>query len=154
MTLTTKPSRTKPWTLDITREELRLKLRRRTGKSANYRPKSGTEKSTKICVWDIALLARANMRGVTSFLANKPRIPGYSTCGQKTLERINKILDLVNAGLITKSQHGSYHYWTSPQVPPVVTRTINLDTGRISSAISTPKIPQRLPSFGTVMGTK
>lgn len=154
MILGTKPSRKRKWELDISREELQLKLRRRTGKTANYRPKGGTEKSTKICVWDIALLARANLKGVASFLANKPNQPGYSTCGQKTLERINKILDLVNGGYITKTQYGCYHHWTLPQVPPVVTRQINLATGRILGVVSTPKIPQRLPSFSTVMGSK
>ena len=152
--LGTKPSRRRKWTLDIPREELWMKLRRRTGKPANYRPKRGTEKSTKICLWDIALLARANKRSLASFLANEPAIPGHSTAGQKTLERVNRILDLVNAGLITKSQYGSYHFWTTPQVPPVVTRTINLDTCRISSAVSTPKAPSKMPSFTSVFGER
>jgi hypothetical protein len=152
--LATKPSSKRPWTLDITREELRLKLRRRIGKAANYRPKPGAEKSTKICLWDIALLARAHLRSVRNFADGKPHIPGYATAGQKTLRRVNEILDLVNGGYITKTQYGAYHFWDDPHVPPVVTRRINLDTGRIMGGISTPKKPQRMPSFGTVFGSK
>lgn len=147
--LATKP-RAKPWTLDISREELRLKLRRRVGKSSPYRPKPGTEKSTKICIRDIALLARAHDRSIRNFVWGKPNTPGYATAGQKTLERVNKILDMVNGGYITKTQYGAYHFWDEPQVPPVVTRRINLESGRIMPGITMPKAPQRMPSFATV----
>jgi hypothetical protein len=154
MTLATEKSRKRKWTLDISEVELRLKLRRRVGKTYTCRPKPGTEKSTKICVYDIALLARANLRGVRNFLYGKPNIPGHSTCGQKTLARIDKVLDMVNAGLILKTQYGSYHFYETPQVKPVVTRTVNLDTGRITGAVSTTKAPQKMPSFTTVFGDR
>ena len=153
MTLATKRTRKRKWTLPISEQELRLKLRRRTGKAANYRPKSGTEKSTKICLWDIALLAKTDIRGIQNFLLNKPNIPGYSTMGMKTLARLNEVLDSVNGGYITKTQFGSYHFWDEPQVAPVVTRRINLDTGTIMGGISVPKKPHRMPSFKELFTT-
>ena len=152
--LATKPSRKRKWTLDISEAELRMKLRRRTGKVAKYRPKPGTEKSTRICVWDIALLARVPSPALDSFLYGKPNVPGNSCMGMKTLARLNEVLDLVNGGYITKTQYGVYHHWNEPQVAPVVTRRINLDTGRIMGGISAPPKKQRMPSFGTVMGSK
>lgn len=154
MTLATKPALKRKWTLDISEAELRMKLRRRTGKVAKYRPKPGTEKSTRICVWDIALLARVPSPALDSFLYGKPNIPGNSCMGMKTLARLNEVLDMVNAGLITKSQHGCYHYWDTPQVPPVKTAKINLDNLRIQGALSTPKLPQKMPSFNALFGTR
>lgn len=154
MTLGTKPSRTRKWTLPISENELRLKLIRRTGKSSNYRPKPGTEKSTKIVLWDIALLARAHSRSISNFAKGKPHAPGYASAGQGTLRRVNEILDLVNAGLILKTQHGCYHFYETPQVPAVKTMKINLDIGRIIGVVSAPKIPQRMPSFKSVFGDR
>lgn len=154
MTLTTKARSKRKWTLDISEAELRMKLRRRTGKVAKYRPKPGTEKSTRICVWDIALLARVPSPALDSFLYGKPNVPGNSCMGQKTLRRVNEILDLVNGGYITKTQYGVYHHWNEPQVAPVTTRRVNLDTGTIMGGISVPKKPQRMPSFATILGSK
>lgn len=154
MTIATRPRRQRKWTLDISRDELRLKLSRRIGKRAYYRPKPGTEKSTNICIWDIALLARAHCRSVRNFLQCKPCVPGYATAGQETLRRVNEILDLVNGGYILKSQYGVYHFFDTPQVAPVRNMRVNLLTGMIGKEIYSPPVKQKMPSFTTVFGSK
>lgn len=152
--LATKRTKKRKWTLDISEDELRMKLRRRTGKQANYRPKPGTEKSKKICLWDIALLARTDIRGIQNFMAGKPNVPGNSTMGMKTLARLNEVLDLVNGGYITKTQYGSYHHWNEPQVAPVRNMRVNLATGLIGKEIYSPPVKQKMPSFTTILGSK
>jgi hypothetical protein len=156
MKLDAKPiRRKKAWSLTISEADLRMKIRRRTGEKSKGMPKKGKEsRSTKICIWDICLLARAGERAMTGFLAGAPRTKGYSTLGQKKLSVVNEIIDKVNGGYITKSQYGVYHFHDKPVVAPVRNMQVNLATGLIGKEIISPPKHEKMPNFQNLFGSK
>ena len=138
--------------LAIPVEEIRRMLRRRCGKKESVRPKSGEGKSTTIRIRDIALLARIDQEDLFKFSKRVPQSDG-SRFGLKVLKRLTDILLQVDAGLITKSQYGCYHFWDTPQVKPVKEMKFNLGTGRIMPGIKEAKY-DRMPTVGSIFGVK
>lgn len=128
---------------------MRLKLRKRIGKSYKSRGKPD-EKSTTIHVWDINLLAKINNRHrIWAFISGKM---GF---GPVVSRRLSRILLMLEAGLITKSQYGAYHFHDEPKAP--VVREMRVEIGR--GGVLLTKLPQlstppTMPDFSKVFEGK
>jgi hypothetical protein len=131
--------------LDVQVDEIRRMLRRRAGKKESVRPKSGEGKSTTIRMRDIALLARIDQEDLFKFSKELKRF------GLIKLRRLINILLQIDAGLITKSQYGCYHFWETPQVKPVREMRLNLSMGKIMPGIKEAKFAT-MPSFKKILG--
>lgn len=133
-----------------------MKLRRRVGVSHTARLKKDEPKSTKIVLWDIALLSRVEKKALTNFLRGQKWSAqrACATVGQKRLAVVNEILDRCNGGYITKSQYGVYHFHDEPVVAPVRNMRVNLATGLIGKEIISPPKFRQMPSFNNLFGDK
>jgi hypothetical protein len=136
--------------LDIPVEEIRRMLRRRAGKKESVRPKSGEGKSTTIRMRDIALLARLDNEDLIKFSRDIAKYNGKKF-GTVRIKRLTNILLQVDAGLITKSQYGVYHFHETPQVAPIKEMKFNMSTGKIMQGIKEAKFAT-MPSFKKILG--
>lgn len=108
------------------------------------RPKPGSGKSVQFRMWDIALLSRMPPSMIYQYLI------GRRNWKPLTKTRVYRTLLLIEQGLVTKTQHGVYHFHDEPQRPPVRVMKIDLGTGRITQE-KEDSIP-RLPSFRKTFG--
>ena len=136
--------------LDVPVEEVRRMLRRRAGKSEKVRPKSGEGKSVNIRIRDIALLSRIDCEDLYKFSKSLANCKGRMF-GLTRIRRLTNILLQVDAGLITKTQYGCYHFWETPQVKPVREMKMSLSSGKIMPGIKEAKFAQ-MPSFKKIFG--
>ena len=146
------------WTLPFTADELRIKLQRIKGKQFTRRP-TKADRSTTFRVWDVCFIANVSHYRVCNFMSNKYTVtakgaPAAHPPGQKALQRINDVLDQVNAGHWTKTQYGKYQYHENPVVPPKRVMQVNLDTGSIIGTVSPPPKEKRMPSFSALFKGK
>lgn len=132
--------------LPYTVAEIKLKLGRRRGERAYYRPKPGEERSTTIHLWDIALLARIDKHDLYKFLSGK------RSTGLKVLKRLCKTLDEVDSGCVTKTAYGCYHWHSTAQVPPVREMRIDLSSGRITGELRKAAPVRKMPRFERLFG--
>lgn len=131
-------------------DELRRRIERYRGEKMNYRPPSGTGKSTKIVVWDIALMADIASCSVFRFLA------GTEKFGEKRRRKISRIVMLVDAGRVTKSQHGVYKFHDEPVAQAARGQRVNVDLRNgISLTNQMQEVaPPTMPEFLNVFGRK
>ena len=133
--------------LPLTVDEIRMKLRRRTGDRRNKIPVSGQGKSTTLRQFDIALLARIDNDDLSKFNLGKLRF------GKIVLGRLIDILIRIDAGLITKSQYGVYHFHDEPVAKPVREMRISLGQGKIMQGVKVATY-DKMPAFNTLFGRK
>lgn len=134
--------------LPYTVEEIRMKLRMRTGLPTKCAQKPDDPyRSKKIGMWDIALLARCDKHNLLHWIQGKR--PG----GLRFMTRLCRVLNLVNGGYVTKSQHGVYHFHDEPAVAPVREMCVNLSIGRITGEIRRPAPVKKMPSFQNLFGS-
>lgn len=137
--------------LPMTVDEMRRTLRRCTGKwrGRNIQP------NKKITMLDIALMSRIERKLLGRF--SNRRLGKFSThsayMGLKRMARLCNILSQIDAGMITKSQYGVYHFHEQPVKPPVRTMQVSLGAGKIMPGMKVATV-QRMPSFNKLFGGK
>lgn len=143
--------------LPMTVVEARRILRRYVGKSSSKypgkNPKKGEGKSTVIHISDIALLMRVQRPKLTFFSLDSKRIEGKF--GLILMGRLINILQQLEAGLITKSQYGVYHFHDEPVVKPRREMRMSFGGGmaKIMPGVKVATY-DRLPGFKKLFGEK
>lgn len=137
-------------TLPMTVEELRRRIRVRAGVWKGIKSCS-VPRSTQFRNIDIALLAKLTKYDLYYWVHGRKLT--NSSFGRVRLQRLCDVVMRIDAGLITKSQAGVYHFHDTPQVPPVRTMRVSLLTGTIVGGIKTAEY-KRMPSVASVFGVK
>lgn len=132
--------------LPYTVAEIRLKIRCRAGETLPHRLGRGKGKSKKICIHDLALLARMTKQNLYRFTSGKRQT------GLKVLRRLCDVLDLVDSGCVTKTAYGCYHWHSTAQVPPVREMRIDLSSGRITGELRKAAPVRKMPRFERLFG--
>lgn len=127
--------------------ELKRRVLRYKGPVAKYRPKPGTEKSTKIRIWDIERLAGLYKLHLFDWLY------GTRNFGAVRLRRVSRIIELCDAGMITKAQYGVYQFHDKPVGQPMREMKLSLDAKGIKLG-QAPKVEPKkeMPSFNQIFG--
>lgn len=131
-------------------DEIRRKLRYRAGESFPKMPKRG-EKSTKIVMRDIAMLARMTKQNLYRF------VNGKRQTGLKVLRRLCDAINLVDCGYVQKIKHGEYIIHDKPFTQPVreMQAHIDLASGKISlTRVAPPRDRPKIASFENIFGLK
>lgn len=133
----------------LSQAELRRRIAKYRGESCRYRPKPH-EKSTKIRIWDIILLAKIDPpRKLWLFLKGEYKF------GPVVTRRLSRIVMLVDAGRITKSQYGAYHFHDEPVAPVVREMRVSLGSNGVSlNKQNNAAVPVTMPDFSKVFGGK
>jgi hypothetical protein len=106
-------------------------------------------KSTKIGLWDIAILAQINQTNFYDW------IYGYKKFGPVRQRRLSRIIRLLDGGYITKSQYKHYIIHDHPVVPPKVHLKVVVGVEGVRLQMPAPeKPPSGMPSFGKIFGGK
>ena len=103
-------------------------------------------KSKTIAIHDVALMARIDISHIKKFLNGSEKL------SKNGVVRITRILNLINAGMVTKSQYGVYHFHNEPVVAPVREMTLSVLHGLILPGVKIEKPPARMPSFDKLFG--
>jgi hypothetical protein len=129
----------------LSQAEMRRRIQKYKGKKAYSRPKPG-QKSTKIAIWDINLLIRLdNLKRLWDFVL------GRKNFGRIVSKRLSRILLLLDAGRITKTQHGVYHFHDAPVVDPVREMRVSLGgAGVVLNKMQQDKAIPSMPDFSKV----
>ena len=129
-------------------DELRRRMLRHKGKRAFYRPLPGDEKSTTVRVWDIAVLCDIDHMTLYKYLRCK------ISFGEKRRIRLSRIIRLLDAGMITKSQYGVYQIHDKPVVKPTTELkvSISLDKGVSIAKGNKESTPSVMPDFSKIFG--
>ncbi len=136
------------WSI-IDDEELKRRINRFRGKKSKYSSSGRLPKSTKIYVWDIAPLADVYRYDLFRWLAGKRPM------GNIRKRRLSRIVRLLEAGMITKSQYGKYTFHVEPVNPPPPQMKISLGSDGISiSKVSNTVVPKSMPDFKSIFGRK
>jgi hypothetical protein len=121
----------------LSQAEMRRRIQKYRGIRARTRPKPG-DKSTKIAVHDIFLLVGSlNMSRLWDFVL------GRKNFGRIISRRLSRILILLDAGRITKSQYGVYHFHDEPVAP--VVREMRVSLGGAGVALSKMQQDKTMP---------
>ena len=130
--------------LILSNEELRRRLsryKRGKGKKIDYKINS-----TVICINDILLLSKIN---------NKKRLwdflMGRATFGRVVRKRLTDLVLLLDAGRITKTQYGAYHFHDEPVGVVVREMSVRIFGAGISLTRGAELKPQaKMPDFGAI----
>lgn len=133
-------------------DEIRSALRRYRGKKSDTKFDTW-EKSRKICLWDITLLAGIRFDShyrVYRFLK------GTYKFGKVVSKRLSDTIRLVDMGLVTKTQYGCYHFHDEPPVKPEMKMQVQMVAGGGIRLTGQPaKVKEKeFPDFRKVFGGK
>ncbi len=110
----------------------------------SMRPKTW-DRSVEFAMKDLALLSRIDRSNLRQFLRGKRRFR------EPRKLRLYRALLEVEGGYVTKTQYGVYHFFDTPQRPPVKVMQINLGTGQITQDAKQGGI-LKMPGFFDVLG--
>lgn len=145
--------------------EIRRLLLKHRGTATHLKCEKGRtwQKSTTLVLRDIAQLANVDKRllheicrGETDFRTPEPgRTKRRDTLGPRVRLRLSRILILIEAGRITKTQYKHYRFHETAQVAPAAPR-LRVQVGTSGPALTPlpPLSAPALPSFATVFDLK
>ena len=130
-------------------DECRQRIEAYRGVVHRHLPVAGL-KSKRIVLWDIAILSRIAKEQLARWSV------GNFTLGRVRLARLTRIIRMCDAGLITKSQYGAYHFHDEPKIRPAIQLkvNVNLTDGIRLSNISKPASQTGMPDFSTIFKGK
>ena len=139
------------WPLLPLSEIRRLLTKYRDKKSIIYKK---AEKSNKICLWDIEVLAKIDRVTFHEIIKGQKVVHPKRTFGEKRQRRLSRILVLLEAGRITKTQHGVYTIHDEPVKQPDNKRmSVKIGAGGLTLGVAKSyEPPKGLPNFLSVFG--
>lgn len=127
----------------IPQDELRRRCLRYKGpKSPGPR---GQPRSTKIRLWDLAILGKFDEQDFRKFCRGKKNF------GNIRGRRLSRIIRLVEAGMITKIKHRKYVFHDHPVGEPLREMRVNIGVGGVSlTKVQQAAPPKTMPDFKSV----
>lgn len=130
----------------LSKDECLRRLLMIRGQCYRQRP-TKNNKSTTFRVWDVAILAKVDYCDLKKILRGK------RTIGRIRIRRISRVLKQIEAGLVTKTQYGSYHFHDKPVKTAKREMRVMLGIGGVSMQKPVPaRLPDTMPDFKSVFG--
>ena len=131
----------------IPQDELRRRCLRYKG--PNSPGPRGQPRSTKIRLWDLAILMKVHE------VTFREYIRGKKNFGNIRGRRLSRIIRLVEAGMITKIKHGKYVFHDHPVGEPLREMRVNIGVGGVSlTKVPQAAPPKTMPNFSTIFKGK
>ena len=106
-------------------------------------------KSTKIGIWDIAILAEIRQGHLYDWLY------GIRKFGPVRQRRLSRMIRLIDGGYVQKTQYGKYIIHETPFAPPVKRMQVNIGVDGPQLKMVAPLAPPTgMPSFNKLFGRK